>query len=432
MLRILLIGLLLIAGDSTLAESPYEIDWGRQFGTSLTEHASAVAVDAFDDVIVAGYTYGNLGGLGRSGIDMYLKKYTSTGDEVWTQQYITPGNELAHSIALDGSGNIFATGTAGSASPGWESIFISKHDHLGQPLWSKKFGSSSDSEGSSIALDSEGNIYLTGFISSVASGAHSSSRDAFLAKYNASGEQVWIEMFGTIITGWGTAVAIDNFDNVYVGGQGILEGVPVGGPPPGFIRKYDTSGDLQWGKSIARPIEALTLDSENNVYAVGQTNEGLFGPHAGAFDAFLLKLNDRGDQLWSRQFGSRGYDLVESVAVDLSGNVFVAGNSHGDHSSSFFSEYLDASLTKFSGNGQRLWTQLVGSDAWDRGESVAVDSRGNVYMSGYAEGSIAGQNFRSGDGFLIKFAVPEPNAIAFAATGLVLIFCQAERRSTRA
>jgi hypothetical protein len=418
MRRILLICLLLIAGDSTLAESPYEIDWGRQFGTSLTEHASAVAVDAFDDVIVAGYTYGNLGGAGRSGIDMYLKKYTSTGDEVWTQQYITPGNELAHSIALDGSGNIFVTGAAGSSSSGSESIFISKLDRLGQPLWSKKLGASSDSEGSSIAIDSQGSLYVTGHTSGSLGGAHLGSRDVFLAKFNASGEPEWIEQFGTRNSDWGTSVAVDAFDNVYVGGQAIFN--PIGPDHlSGFVWKYDPSGELLWNKSIARPAESLTVDHENNVYAVGTTNEGLFGPHAGAFDAFVLKLNDSGDQLWSRQFGSRGNEFAESVTVDLLGNIFVSGNSHGD-GNSLYTDQLDAALTKFSASGVKLWTQLVGSDEWDRGESVAVDSRGNVYMSGYAQGSIAGQNYRSGDGYLIKFAVPEPNAIAFAATGLLL------------
>lgn len=178
--------------------------------------------------------------------------------------------------------------------------------------------------------------------------------------------------------------------------------------------------EIEWAAQIGTAQSdqsgSVTVDGWGNIYISGLTRGSLGGPNAGASDAFLAKFDASGNVLWSRQIGTSSTDPSRSVAVDTAGNAYITGTTEG----SLGGPNAGASgafLTKFDPFGNVLWTHQFGTVDTDQSFSVAVDGTGNVYSSGFTDGSLGGPNAGDFDAFLVKFAVPEPASITLLALG---------------
>lgn len=173
----------------------------------------------------------------------------------------------------------------------------------------------------------------------------------------------------------------------------------------------------------------IAVDVSGNVYMTGET-ESYSGIASGGFkttysggnfdgDTYLVKFNAKGNRLWATYYGGTQDDLCSSVAVDASGNVYIAGTtsstsgiaSLGAFQNNYGGGATDAYLVKFDANGNRLWATYYGGSQDDRGFAVKVDASGNIYLSG-STNSAAGiafggfqNSFNGGlsDAFLVKF-----------------------------
>jgi hypothetical protein len=251
--------------------------------------------------------------------------------------------------------------------------------------WSSYYGGSGTGgdEGHAILVDGAGNIYLAGYTNSpftiATIGAHQSgfagNGDGFLVKFNSSGTRLWSTYYGGI-----------NFDI----------------------------------------INSLAIDVVGNIYATGRTSSinNIASPGAhqtvigGGNDAFLVKFNSAGVRQWGTYYGGIGNEDAFSVAVDGSGNVFMAGDvgsttgmtTAGAHQETCGGG-TDALLVKFNSSGVRQWATYYGGGSSEDGNAVAVDSAGNVYLAGFTQSSTGIStpgSFRDtyvwpGDGYLVKF-----------------------------
>jgi hypothetical protein len=142
-----------------------------------------------------------------------------------------------------------------------------------------------------------------------------------------------------------------------------------------FLRKEDEFGRLLWGVQFGTSsldiAQGVAADPDFNAYVVGRTHGKLVGSHRGESDIFIRKIDPGGGHLWTRQLGTSGYDFANSVAVDRSGNAYVAAHVGS------------AVLYKFSSSGVLLWTRPYGS-AVSSLNDVAVDGSGNVYVASSA------------------------------------------------
>ena len=121
------------------------------------------------------------------------------------------------------------------------------------------------------------------------------------------------------------------------------------------------------GTSSRDLVEEIAVDTSGNVYVTGSTEGGLDGhTHSGEFDMFLVKFNSSGTKQWTKQLGSWSGDWGRGVASDPSGNIILIGSSNGG---------LDA-LVKYDASGMKLWSRQVG------GASVTTDSSGNIFIWG--------------------------------------------------
>jgi len=347
----------------------FQKTWGS---IDNTEVGNGVALDSLGNIYVTGYTYSFGPGNLTARPALSLLKYDSTGTLVW--QRIWSGNgsggEIGSAVAVDSSGNIYVTGWTSGYGAGMSDILLLKFNSSGSLVWQRTYGGSDDDQGSSVAVDSSGNIYVTGGIREFGAG----SDDVLLLKFDPSGNLLWQRTWGGIHLDYGSGVAVDSSDHIYVAGTTASFGT---GLSDVFLLRFDSSGDLAWQKTWGphQPSFAsgngVAVDSSGSIYVTGY-----FGA---PYDILLLKFDSSGSLIWQRTWDGGSWDYGEDVAVDSSGGIYVGG---------YISAY-DVLLLRFDslGNhaGQVTWG---GNEPFsEHGNDVAVDSSGNAVMTGFVEQS---------------------------------------------
>jgi uncharacterized protein (UPF0548 family) len=176
-----------------------------------------------------------------------------------------------------------------------------------------------------------------------------------------------------------------------------------------FLVKYDPSGTKQWTRQLGSANEdfatSLAVDSSGNAYVTGFTYGGLDGnTKVGVFDMFLVKYDPSGSKQWLRQLGSGNYDVGYGVAVESNGNVYVTGYTYGGLDGNTNAGNEDMFLVKYDPSGTKQWLRQMGTSQDDGGHGVAVDGSGNVYVTGYTYGGLDGNTNAGGsDMFLVKY-----------------------------
>src|SRR3990172_7675518 len=164
----------------------------------------------------------------------------ANGDFAWAKSIGGTSTDLGLSIAVDSSGNIYATGgfigtvdfdpgagTANLTGPGGTDVFVSKLDSSGNFVWAKSMGGYSADLGSGIAVDSIGNVYTTGYFPVIADfdpgpGIFNltpvGGTDVFVSKLDSNGNFVWAKSMGGTSGEAGRGITTDSSDNVYTTG----------------------------------------------------------------------------------------------------------------------------------------------------------------------------------------------------------------------
>jgi hypothetical protein len=210
------------------------VAWAQGFGDQAAQGATAVAVDANDNVIVCGSNSGSLtfgGDLLKSATgdaDIFLAKFNSQGSHQWSKAFGDAADQKNAWVATDAQGEIILGGDfAGSidfgkgnlASQGGTDLFLAKFDSSGKALWSKRFGDANAQMAAGVAVDTDGSIYLLSTCMGVvdfggepltSAGGSISGADVFVAKFDAAGNHVWSARYGDSHDQAGAAIAAHN------------------------------------------------------------------------------------------------------------------------------------------------------------------------------------------------------------------------------
>jgi len=355
--------------------------WVRHYASGnlpSDDRATAMAVDASGNTYVTGYSW-----RAPYGDDYLTAQYDASGNQVWAVRYDAGPNDMATAIAVDAAGNVYVTGQS-IGSGKWADYATIKYNASGIQQWVARYnGPGNGGDGASaIAVDAAGNVYVTGY----SSGSGTLTYYATI-KYNASGIQQWVALYngpGNSYDG-ASAIAVDGGGNVYVTGTSSGSGTSY----DYATIKYNASGVQQWVARYDGPrnyrdrASAIAVDAAGNVYVTGESRGGT------SYDYATIKYNASGVQQWvARYKGS-----ATAIAVDAAGNVYVTGTSYGGTSD-------DYATIKYSASGAQQWVaRYDGSDSdWEVAIAIAVDSAGNVYVTGYSVGSGT-----SGDYATIKY-----------------------------
>lgn len=414
-------------------------EWIRQFGSTDEERIGQGATDSLGNVYVSALTYGNL--ISPFGYtDPLITKYDSAGNLLWKRQLQSSGEEQGIGLATDAVGNAFVVGytsdSFGEPKPGGFDAFLTKLDSAGNTLWTRLLGTANYELASGVATDPQGNVFVSGATNGNLAGSHlGGAWDAFLAKYDSAGNQLWKRQFGTSSDDFGNAVSADPFGNVYASGQtsGDLAG-PNHGSSDTYVAKFDAAGNQLWSRQFGSDgVEysgGTSSDELGNIYLSGFTSGSLAGTNAGGtFDAFVTKYDAAGDLQWNRQLGTAADDRGSDVSADEHGNVFLAGATGGNLGGTNLGGYFDAFIAAYRSDGNLQWTKQLGAAADDQGTSVVPDGLGSVYLAGGIGGSFS-SNTGKQDGFVAKFrvVVPEPSAASIMLGGLAPAAINRRRR----
>jgi len=403
--------------------------WTKELGTTGHEVAEDIATDSSGNAYVTGWTDGNLdGNINAGSYDLFLTKYDTNGNKLWTRLRGTSTDDRSYSVALDQANNaLYLAGytmgnlDGGVNSGGVQEIILLKYDLNGNWQWTRESGTPGVDVAYGVAVDGSGNIYVTGTTSGDLDGNLSAGgQDLFLTKYASNGTRLWTEQLGTASIEYALSVAVNSAGDAYLTGStwGSLGGTSAGDADL-FLAKYDTNGSLQWAEQLGTgtadyPFD-VAIDTSGNAYVTGETWGGMDGnTNSGIGDLFLVKYDTNGNKQWTEQMGSVLDDIGYGVTVDTSGNPLVAGTTRDALGGNTSAGMNDIVLLKYDSSGNYLWTLQMGTA--DRDEAWSIARHGNnLYLAGITEGALYGNTYAGDyDLFVMKLG---PVGSASVSTG---------------
>ncbi len=355
-------------------------------------------------------------------------KAASTQSLAWNSFAGGAGTEYPQAAAVDSAGNVYVVGH-GSATWGapvrafstGDDAFVAKFDSSGNLLWNTFLGGAGTwDHANGITVDASGNVYVTGESNANWGSpvrAYTGGNDAFVAKLNGTtGALTWNTFLGSGSNEWSYGIAVDGSGNVYVDGASLGSwGSPVraftvsAGNADAFVAKLNSSGVLTWntflGGTGSDGAQGLALDGSGNVYVAGYTGTASWGSplraYSGGFDTTAAKLNGTtGALTWNTFMGGAGYEVAQSIALDGSGNLYLSGygdSTWGSPIQAYGGGVYDASVIKLTSAGALSWNTFLGGSGEDRAYGIAADSSGNVDVAGYS-GTTWGSPWRAYSG----------------------------------
>jgi hypothetical protein len=418
--------------DPTLVYSSY-------LGGNAADNGYSVAVDSSGCAFTVGETWSPnfpllnpLQGALAGDTDIFVTKWNATGNGIVYSTYIGGSNrDVPLGVAVDAAGNAYIAGftysanfpiTAGalrSTFSGQSKGFVLKLNPNGNSLvYSTFVGGSGSDYATGIAVDAIGQAYIPGYTASVDFPVSANAfqgfygggeSDGFFAKLNAAGSQLaYATYLGGIGNDTATAVALDPAGNVYLSGQTQSANFPVyqalqttNSESDAFVVKLNASNQVLYstylGGTGSSTGTGIAADAAGNAYVAGYTTApdfpvtpGAYQPSShGGYDTFVAKLSADGSTiLAATYFGGSGAEDTSGIALDGSGDVFVAGSTNSTDLP------LQAQLQTYSGGGDGFiaafnnqltslyFSTYYGGAESDRVAGIAVDSSGDAYLTG--------------------------------------------------
>lgn len=289
--------------------------------------------------------------------DAWLAHFDSMGNQSWIRRFATWGYDMISALAPDGSGGVYLSGSTegrlGALSAGRYDAWLARFDINGNQIWIRQFGGNSDDFGNGAAEDGSGGVFVSGTTFGSLGGPNSGSYDAWLAKYDSAGNQIWIRQFGSSGSDGAGGASPDGSGGLFVSGatSGSLGG-PNSGSDDAWLARYDSAGNRVWISQFGSLQQdfaiGTTLNGSGGAYVVGWTTGSLAGPNAGFYDVWLSNFDSAGNKIWITQFGTTAYDDPSAPASDGSGGLYLGGSTGGSLAGPSHG-WIDAWLARYDG-----------------------------------------------------------------------------------
>jgi hypothetical protein len=330
---------------------------------SFTASANASVLDSLGNIYVTGSA-------GSSTFSAYCTvKYSPLGVLQWSHLYLGSnyGGRQANDIAIDKFGNLFVTGRDNNPGNNFNYLTV-KYDFNGNLQWVKSYDGPRHGydEAQVIASDNAGNIYVLGLA------AQSSGGESYaLVKYSNDGRELWVRYYSiTTSVIYRQDMKVDDSCNIYITSD---YGIAV-------TAKYDSSGNRLW---LARfpgygetGSNSLDIDSLHNVYIAGYTKRGIIGTHL-----FVLKYNVSGSQEWLKTYNTDtnseySYYTAQTVVTNRIGNIYV----NGTYTPNYNLVQSKLILLKYTYYGNLIWIQKDSTEI-STGRPVMATIDNNLFMA---------------------------------------------------
>jgi hypothetical protein len=389
----------------------------NQFGRDVAAGPSGMTylIGDYYGSVTVGDTVHTSVGLG----DILLVKLDADGEPLWSKSFGDISRQDGQTVAVDSDGNVIVAGhfagtvefgLAGAdalTSQGFTDIYLAKFDTDGNHLWSQRYGDSNWQYASDVVVDAAGNIYLVGdFEGSVDFGgdiltAVGSQSDIYLVKFNSAGDHQWSQRFGDALDQFGVAVDVDGLGAVYLTGDfyGTLN---FGGDDltsvtetDVYLAKFEAAGGAHlwsdsFGDAAIQSAGDIAVTPGGDIWLVGSNYGTMRFEHdlvsQGAADVFLAQLSSSGIPLWSTGVGDEDSQIGRQVSINSDGHICIAGSFNGTVNFGG-SDYTrpDGSaifVAMYTGPGEHSWSQGYGFFGNNHAFGLALGEGKRVIMTG--------------------------------------------------
>jgi len=357
---------------SALAQPNPDTLWTRTYGGDSVEWVYSVHQTSDSGYVVAGWTHS----FGAGDWDYYLVKTTIQGDTLWTRTFGGSYWDYLYDAQPTTDGGYIMAGKTNSFGAGGYDCYIVKTDSLGNPLWTRSYGDSHYDDTYSIRQTADSGYVAAGCTGSFGAGYF----DFYLVRTSGLGDTIWTRTYGGILTEEAKSVRQTTDRGFVIAGYTWSFGV---GYTDFYLVKIDDRGDTVW----TRTYGGTSMDV---AYCVQETSDAgyilagytaSFG--AGNDDFYLVRTDSQGDTIWTRTYGGLSEDCAQSIQQTADGGFIVAGYTY------FLGAY-DFYVLKIDGQGEPLWTRTYGGSGWERASCIQQTTDGGYIIGGYTTSFGAG------------------------------------------
>jgi hypothetical protein len=329
--------------------------------------------------------------------------------------YVTPGmyqlggtlDDRTSGVAVDRDGNVFVTGgttgSLGAANLGdFDSVLI-KYDVSGTVAWVRQLGTPLYDYSRDVAVDPQGNATIAGYTAGNMTGPNSGINDIFVARYAPDGTLLWVAQVGGPGDDQAWDLAVDDAGNTVIAVQttGALPGQTSAGGQDYAIVRYKPDGSLDWIRQVGTAADdfghSVTVTPDGISYLVGYTTGALVGTNAGGLDLFVARYEIDGTRTWIRQRGGAGDDAAQDAMYDPNDSgVWVVGYTTATLDGTTSGGGQDVFLSKFAADGTWQLTRQLGGAGTENSWGVGIATDGTVYVECVTTAAFDGQSYAGG------------------------------------
>lgn len=405
---------------------------------------NAVGIDSLNNMYVAGNTNGSLNGAPNMGDnDAFIAKYSNIHGQLWIAQLGSIDFDTITHLTTDTLNDVYVVGYTDGSIDGitqatMSDIFVAKYSSTGQRLWITQFGADAGHDMSHGIVILNNKIYAAGSTSGAFAGQTSAGEhDFFIAEFDMqTGVKNWIQQFGSTGDDHVAGLGADALGNLIVSvntrnfdpNAGSVE-------PDSYVKIYAYTptafGVQEAWQSTDLKAEFLSYELRgfsivaNNIYVSGERNPSFHGQGPiilpppdleQQFGSFVAKYDSAsaGVKVWDKSFDRNNFNVADSMVVDASENIYLAGSTFGDPIPFpgsgaggpfpiFGPPKETISVRQYNSNGDKLWNAEIKSAGHARVKSLVLDNQGIIHVAGDAHGSVDGNSLiGEGDGFIAK------------------------------
>lgn len=368
---ILLLGLIPVISLFSCAGKPEPVlQWSRTFGGKggyLGDLGRSVQQTADGGYIVCGITES----YGAGGQDMWLIKTDTEGNKLWDKTFGGEKNDIGISVQQTSDGGYIICGSTDSHRVDGEDIWLVKTDADGNKLWDNTFGGNGFNAGRSVQQTMDGGYIICGYTDPDGT----SDGKAWLIKTDADGNKLWDSTFGGKVQTIATSVQQTTDGGYIICGKAGSYGT---GKTEAYLIKTDATGNQLWDETF--------VENDIAVFnSVQQTTDGGYivcgtasSDKTRTAEVLLIKTDGAGKKIWDRTFGSEGMSIGNSVEQIAGGGYIICGETTSYEAN----QLTEVWLTKTDAEGNKLWDTTLGGEGSAEGESVRQTTDGGYIICG--------------------------------------------------
>ncbi len=371
-------------GGTSYSEQIFPVpEWSKEIRSDSDRGHENIALSNTGEIFLSGTTRTNLDNQNVDDYEAYIIKFDRDGNKEWVELVGGSEEDFSGGLIIDNENNIYITGGTQSnlddqANFGNRDVFLSKLNSSGDNEWTRLLGTTSPYEyGNDLAIDSDGFIYLTGVLGGdIDNEELNTVHDAFITKYDSNGDKQWLKFLNGSQKGDASSVAIDSEDNIYFAGytEGNVDD-QINNRRRGFISKVNSEGARQWTRLTGNNVINLEIDENDSIYSIGVLDQD--------GSQFIAKYEKDGEQSWIQEINSDANIDARGLTINEEGYIFVSGSTDGNLDDQINNGSEDIFISKYDSNGNKNWSKLLSSENNETSYSLEINND-EIYISGLA------------------------------------------------